>query len=147
MLHTHNNHCLFHHHTTTTPENRLSVIVPQHRLNYVTGDIANALDSSTAEQGACNTPVTLNDAYFAITAGYGRSIDTGFIEMIAYRLVAINEYPGDIITFAQAYKRRQFYLESLIYTGIVLKCFKSDYIMAERVLISSYDDLFGEVIK
>lgn len=147
MLHAHNDHCLLHHHTTTASKNRLSVIVPQHRLNYATGDIANALNSATAEQGACKTPIILNDAYFAITAGYGRSIDEGFIEMIAYRLVAINEYPGDIITFAQAYKRRQFYLESLIYTGIVLKCFKSDYIMAERVLISSYDGLFDEVIK
>ena len=83
MLHTHNNHCLFHYHTTVASQNRLSVIVSQHRLNYVTGDIANALNSATAEQGVCKTPIILNDAYFAITAGYGRSIDAGFIEMIA----------------------------------------------------------------
>lgn len=145
MLQTHNNH--FHYHTTVTSQNNLSIIVPQHRLNYATGDIANALNSTTAEQGACKTPVTLNDAYFAITAGYGRSIDAGFIEMVAYRLVAIDEYPGDIITFAQAYKRRRYYMEPLAYTGIIVQCFKSDYIMAERVLISSYDALFDEVIK
>jgi hypothetical protein len=147
MLHTHNNHCLFHHHTTAASQNRLSVIVPQHRLNYATGDIANALDKSTAEQGVCKTPITLNDAYFAITASSGRSIDAGFIEMIGYRLIAINEYPGDIITFAQAYRRRQFYMEPLVYTGIIVQCFKSEYILAERVLISSYDGLFTETFK
>lgn len=142
MLHTNSGQCLF-----TVSQNGLTVIVPQHRLNYVTGDIANALDCLSAEQGVCKKTITINDSYFAVTAGYGRNIDEGFIEMVAYRLVAIDEYPGDIIAFAHAYKNRQHYMDILIYTGIIVQCFNSDYIMAERVLISSYDSLFDEVVK